>query len=518
MSHAMRFWFRVPVRSLCAFALLSVLVLSHASLAGPASPPSCPRATGPEWLRVTSTHFHIRTSLDEDSARRAARELERLRDALRSLWGPAFDPLGHVDVILLRERELAEFTGQQVGQQVGGFHAEDANDVPLMALGVQGERFEELVDRSTLAHELAHHLTRFLFRRDSRWVSEGLAAFLETVRMGEGPAGTVLGYPHPGHLKHLRAHGCLPVEELWRWDERPALEDPGLHDFYASSWLWVHYLFGMHRERLTRFEQALYDAREPHQAWEEAFGDAGDLEKGLQEYVRGNVYQATSFAAPPEPPPARVEKLPHAEVHAVRAQLWLRSPGGMAWEERLRRARPEVQQALSEDVTNVAAVVLRSGMARDEAERLALARALVKARPDAGEGWSLLGRALQATKAPLPEQEEAFRKAVALLPDSASAQGDLARHYIFRGLPEKALEPATRTWLLAPSSALSLEVYAISALQLGYCTDGLRTLRQTLSVVSAKASTRPELLRSLGDRLTRYEHACDEAKRSTPAK
>ncbi|HEX8822599.1 MAG TPA: DUF1570 domain-containing protein [Archangium sp.] len=510
----MRLLSRPPLRHLAAFALLGALVLSRASLAGPAAPPACPLAKGAPWHRATSTHFHIRTSLDEDSARRAARELERLRDALRSMWGPAFDPPGRVDVLLLRGRELAEFTEQHVG----GFLAEDENDVPLLVMGVRGERFEELGDRPTLAHELAHYLTRFVLLRDSRWVTEGLATFLETVRLGEGPAGTVLGHPHPDHLKYLRAHGVLTLETLWRWDERPELEDPRLRDLYASSWLWVHYLFGMHLERLTRFEQALYEAREPRRAWEEAFGDAGDLEKGLQEYVRANVYHATSFAAPPEPLPARVEELPHAEVHAVRAQLWLRSPGSPGWEERLRRARPEVRRALSEDATNVTAVVLRSGMAADEEERLALARALVRARPDAGEGWSLLGRSLRATKAPLPEQEAAFLKAAALLPDSTATQGDLARHYILRGLPEDALEPAIRAWKLAPYSAFSLEVYAMSALQLGSCTHGLRSLRRTLDVVRAKRGTPPEVLGALGDRLTRYERACDQAGRSPPAK
>src|SRR5262249_36413084 len=162
------------------------------------------------------------------------------------------------------------------------------------------------------------------------------------------------------------AHGCLPLEALWRWDERPKLEDPGLHDLYASSWLWMHYLFGRHHERLTRFEKALYDAKEPHQAWKEAFGDLKEqeLEEGLQEYVPGNVYQASSFAAPPEPPPARVEALPSADVPAAWAWLWLYAPGERPWEERLRRARPEVQRALSEDATSVAAVVLRAGMAR----------------------------------------------------------------------------------------------------------------------------------------------------------
>jgi hypothetical protein len=255
----MRLLSRPPLRHLAAFALLGALVLSRASLAGPAAPPACPLAKGAPWHRATSTHFHIRTSLDEDSARRAARELERLRDALRSMWGPAFDPPGRVDVLLLRGRELAEFTEQHVG----GFLAEDENDVPLLVMGVRGERFEELGDRPTLAHELAHYLTRFVLLRDSRWVTEGLATFLETVRLGEGPAGTVLGHPHPDHLKYLRAHGVLTLETLWRWDERPELEDPRLRDLYASSWLWVHYLFGMHLERLTRFEQALYEAREP---------------------------------------------------------------------------------------------------------------------------------------------------------------------------------------------------------------------------------------------------------------
>ncbi|MFL5351797.1 hypothetical protein [Archangium sp.] len=58
----------------------------------------------------------------------------------------------------------------------------------------------------------------------------------------------------------------------------------------------------------------------------------------------------------------------------------------------------------------------------------------------------------------------------------------------------------------------------MAALRLGHCDDGLRTLRHALSVAGARASTQPEVLRVLGDRLARYERTCEEFGRTPPAK
>ncbi len=498
----------LPARHPLLLMLLSLILAAPVAAAG-ARRDTCPLSGRPPWHQVNSAHFVVRTSLDAEAARSATLNLERFLAALLPVWGPNFKFEGRLEVLLLRDSELAEF----VQGNVGGFLASGYDDAALMVVALGPEEVTgSALTLPSMTHELAHALIQRVFPNSPRWFSEGFATYLETIQVSADNREGVVGYPKLEHLKYLKAHGVLDMEAMWRWDEEFALHDPvKLQHQYASAWMWVHYLVARHLEPLGRFQLALSRLEDPRQAWEAAFGKGAELEEGLKAHGSARRYDATSYTLGQVPTQLEVQVLPHPEVHVARARLWSKAPSStLSWEERLKRLGPEVRQAMREDATNAEVVRLHSGLLDDPQEELKLARALVEARPGTAQAWTLLGRALRRTQAPLPEQEKAFVRALELMPESTSTLYDVARHYRDRGLPDKALEPAIRAVELAPDSAAMRSVLAAVLLDRGQCEQGLLHLRRTLALARDRPDAQ-DFMAALSNSLARYEEACRKA-------
>lgn len=496
-------------------ALLSLTLAAPEASAAAAKRDSCPLSGRPPWHQVKSAHFVVRTSLSAEEARSATLNLERFLAALLPIWGPKFKLEGPLEVLLLRDSELAEF----VQGDVGGFLARGYDDARLMVVALEPTEITgSPVSHPSMTHELAHYLIQRVYPLAPRWYSEGFATYLETIQVSADNREGVLGYLKQDHLKHVRAHGVLDMEAMWRWDEELALDDPvKLRDQYASAWMWVHYLLARHPKPLGQFQLALSHLEDPRQAFEAAFGGQLELEEGLQAHAVASRYDATSYALGEVATQLEVEVLPHPEVHVARARLWSKAPNNtLSEEERQRRLRPELRQAMREDAANVEVVRLHLGLLDSPQEELKLARALVEARPGAAQAWTLLGRALRHTQAPLPEQERAFARALELMPESTSTLYDMARCYREQGLPDKALEPAIRAVELAPDSAAMRSVLAGVLLDRGQCEQGLLHLRRTIALARDRSDA-ADFMPALSGELARYEAACRKAMEADKA-
>jgi len=84
----------------------------------------------------------------------------------------------------------------------------------------------------------------------------------------------------------------------------------------------------------------------------------------------------------------------------------------------------------------------------------------VAARPDDWRAWLLLGNALGERSK--DEKEAAYRKAVALNPDSAWAHNDLAHLLATHGRAKEALPIANRALDLGPADPSSIHTLAMS--------------------------------------------------------
>src|SRR5216683_4964795 len=115
-----------------------------------------------------------------------------------------------------------------------------------------------------------------------------------------------------------------------------------------------------------------------------------------------------------------------------------------------------VDEALREDPAQPEAIVARARA--DKSSPLPLLRKSVAARPGDWRAWLLLGTALGDGSG--EEKEAAYRKAVALNPDSASAHETLARYLLSRGRAKEALPMANRALDLVPADENSVDTLA----------------------------------------------------------
>ncbi|WP_240359197.1 DUF1570 domain-containing protein [Pyxidicoccus trucidator] len=460
----------------------------------------CPQEGGRPWSEVQSTHFRIQTNLSPEAATTTALELEKHRRALLLSWGADFDPPGTVEVILLRNlNELSEFTQGHAA----GF-AGTTERGPLLVMGGNGYVLEDSPDLRLQTHELAHYLSNFVLLRQPRWVAEGLAQYLETIHIKPSTNEVVLGRVNGWNLGYVKAHGWLDIDELWAWDQRGLLSQSEQQRHYASSWLWVHYLYNVHTERMEDFQTRLANAEDPKKAWEASFRGVQDLAGELRTYVtsgRGSVF---TLPLPPVPTKVDVRPMEAADVHAVRAMLYLRAPGELKREQRLEHAKREVAQGLKEGPNNVNATILATQLDK-EAVSLDAVRAVVKANPDNGRAWDLLADQL-GPKGEVKEAEEARKRAAELLPHDANILNSLAWHYVQVHEPAKGLAAAQKAVALAPGDSAILDTHAALLFQLDRCPEALGLQRRAMDMLHEKASDSMRTV--LKERLQSYQAKC----------
>ncbi|NOK37732.1 hypothetical protein D7W79_31115 [Corallococcus exercitus] len=470
----------------------------------------CPAEGGRPWREVRSSHFRVRTNLEEPAAARSAVELEEFRRALLLAWGAGFDPPGTVDVILLSNpRDLEEFTDGRYA----GFAGQTPDGPRMVMTGGGGYLLADTTgDKETQAHELAHYLSAFALPRQPRWVSEGLASYLQTVTIRPSDRNVVLGRASPALLQYVRAHGWLTLEELWQWDGKTQQSTAELQRHYASSWLWVHYLINAYGNRFSAFQDRLSRGEEPRRAFTAAFQGETAYQAALADYVQLGRYAISTQPLPPVPTQTQTRGLEPADVHVIRALLFTQAPGDVPLEERQRKADLELAQALKEDPTHVETHRLRAETL-DKAERLKLARLLVEKHPEDGRAWDLLATALEAEGDLSATQEQARQRAAELMPDSPSAQNGLAWYYVNVQQPQKGLAPAQRAVRLMPGNAGILNTQAALFFLSGRCPEAVSMGRRALDMLHEGVSdaTRQEFKRIV----TVFETKCVPAASAT---
>ncbi len=490
--------------------LLAVLFFG-VGCAGLRTRATCPAEGGMPWREVKSAHFRVQTNLDAEAATQTALELEKFRRALLLAWDSEFDPPGEVEAIVLRNAgELEEFADSRIAAFAGV-----TESGPLLVMSGHGYLVSEASgDQRIQAHELAHYLSWYVLLRQPRWLSEGLATYLETIHFKGGSAEVVLGRPHRWNLGYVREHGWLTLEELWGWKQIDTFSQAQMQQHYASAWLWVHYLMNEHAERFADFQGRLARAEEPRQAFEAAFRGVQDLAGGLRTYVDTGRYAVLTIPLPEVSSKVELRDLDGAEIHAIRARLRLMTPGTATAEQRKQQATQELAQALREDPMNVSAAELHSELAAEPSQRLEVARGLVQAKPDDGRAWGLLARAIGMSGGSGEEQEKALVRAAELLPNRADALNSLAWFYAGTGRPDKAMAPSSRAVQLAPGDAAVLDTHASVLFQLGRCAEAVKVQRRAVDVLHEQASE--SFRRSIQGSLDRYEQSCRQATPRQP--
>lgn len=511
-------------RGFAAVILLAILVSSTGCL-GPRFA-RCPGQGGSAWNEVESDHFTLQTDLPMEEAYKAASYLEQTRAALLAAAWPAITQrqMARVTVYVFADRGDFE---NLFPRRIAGLFSLQGNEPFIVLHGRPDsweERFSGLSDASssTLKHELTHHLSSYVLLRRPHWVSEGLAQFLETLRLSKDGRTAVMGTPHIDAAVYMKkvldlsGRGLLrdrdwSMRNVLTWDDRPsdAYADWELATQYSGSWLLVHWLYNTRSEDFAKYQVRLAQGKDPSRSEAELLPELSSpkLETMLLDYLKSGSYRELTVQVPPVANGFSERPLDDAEVHVLRAKLAL-TASSMAKEgakARLELALAELEEALRLEPGGLLALEMKMGDVPRE-QRLSLAREAVAAHPLEGRAWLLLANALgERTPAEAAERESAFKKVLELTPRDASAANGLAWMYVLQKRYEAALPLATQASELAPWNAAILDTYAMAAAGLGRCPEAILAEQRALDMLQEHPNERLE--KEFRARLARFTPA-----------
>lgn len=465
---------------------------------GCATVPACPAKGGPTWRELTSDHFVVRTDIDEADALVVLRRLEDARAAMLAVvWPRAPELPGRIEGFALASRgEVAAY----LGTQFAAVHIRSPPFPPMMLLFGPAD---SAVDAN---HELAHALSLQLMPLQPPWLAEGLADYLSTVHRDEEQEGrVVIGDAVVNRYQYFQRFGPCSLHTLLGPVPETTFEQG---QFYATSWMLVHYLFNVRPIQLERFVKRLQALEPATKTFAAEFPDLakGGLEAVLRDYAFSGKYTARTRAVAPWSGEHQTRVLPDADVHASRAILASSIHSGSEWRT---AARSDVAEALQDPRPPIEAFVLPflssqlapPGLARDE-----LVRRAVVARPESWMSWWMA-----ATVAPSgsPERRGALLRARDLNPYAIEVlllqAFELARAQRWR-------ETLHITNDLLPDGALDHDVWLLhlqALLHLGYCPEAQLWGTALEGYLNAKEAALAATIRA--------QQACGPAVTAAPA-
>ena len=463
----------------------------------------CPARGGPAWRDVGSDHFVLRTDLDLEDATLLLARLERLRAAVTSaLFDQAPASRTGVEVVAFRT-EAAYRAFAPPG--VDAYYLRSAGGPPRIVVAGRLDSRQ----RAMLAHELTHHYLSLVFVRQPRWFSEGLATLMEPVGDETGGGAMTVGQAPPTRVSRLRnALSRVPTRDLLTWEGGSTQHHSAL-DYYASSWLLVHFLAFRTPERFTELQRRLVRGESPDAAWRGAFPEWSPsqpralegLDRALEAYLAGEAQTRVRQVPEAWRGKPQVRLIPAPEVHAIRLGLW-----GLGPDKGREALRAEVDEALAEDPDHPLA--LQHLAVLTGAPPLPLARRAVATHPDDPRAWTFLAGALKGEPFDA-ERLAAYRKAAELAEGNAAALHNLAVELLAQGQSGQALPVAREAVRLAPWSPPLLDGYAAVLIDLGQCAPAIEVQERALEVFPERSSEAAR--QALKDRLVTYRAQCRQA-------
>ncbi|MFO0595565.1 MAG: DUF1570 domain-containing protein [Myxococcaceae bacterium] len=414
-------------------------------------------AHGPSsWLELRSPHFLLRTDLDEADARASLLKLELARaTVLPTLQASELTSSPLEAVVFANPSDLATATGDDGASVVEDWRG------PLLVTTDDAAIFASNPQLERTLHELTHLLSARIFRRLPRWVSEGLAAYLETALIDPQTKTARRGRANQVRLGDVERWDLLPVESLWAWTQVEA-DKPGLEQHrIASAWFWVYWLLNEHRGQFEGFVRALARGDEPSGAWKAAFPslttEAMVTESRRFREEGKSVGQSLELAGIDAQ--FQVRLLDDAEVHVLQSRL---AAARGDWST----ASAEADAAVALTPRDGPALEQVAATRSDPAQRLAAAQKLTTEQPGRADGWLLLAMASTDGK------DVALQRALELDPTAPLVTAELASFHRARGETTAAIDLARRAFQV-PANARVLFTSADVLAASGLCGEAL---------------------------------------------
>ncbi len=429
-----------------------------------------PRPIEPDrWHELQTEHFVLRTDLSAEDARRVAVDLEETRAALLAVgWRSGNPRPGRTQVIeLADDAELQEYAVKGIE----GFVADDAFGEPIVV--VSGS--QDPKEQRFLKHELSHLITNDFLVRNPRWVTEGIACYLETLRFDRRRGVVVVGEPSGDRLQYLRYRPVASYGAVMQTGhEAETMSAEEGWAFETGAWLLVHWLVDEHGKQFDEMLAHLAKGEDPSYAFASAFGSITEatIEAGIAAWMKAGKVRISEAPAPKWQGAIAERRIARADVYAVLADLMRLSPGHVYTADRDTRKRALVDLALQEDPGNPLALNLVD--ASDAA-------AATAAHPDDWRAWLLYASRHRLDL-------EATRKAASLAPDNATVLAALGVAEGNAGKRQEALEHAARAVEIAPGRSGLLVAYAGVLADSGRCEDARSYAQRGIDVLPDGAS------------------------------
>ena len=267
-----------------------------------------------EWRRVESPNFIVYSEASESELRRQVTQLEDFDHLLRALPGTRAPPsVNKLNIYMVRGTNGLRIVSPGTSRSVGGFYAAQPSGTAAFVdtTASTGANPGDGGALQVLFHEYAHHfMLQYFPTAYPRWYIEGFAEFLAYTRI-DGP---VIEYGGIGgsRAQWLTQMEWLDFDRMMFASER--LRNEEIFQFYAQSWLTVHYLFRdpERRAALGRYLTAFGNGETSPAAFEAAFGmRPGRLQAAVQRYAGSGQIAVTritrtSAATPPAIATARL--------------------------------------------------------------------------------------------------------------------------------------------------------------------------------------------------------------------
>jgi Flp pilus assembly protein TadD len=340
-------------------------------------------------------------------------------------------------------------------------------------------------DPESVAHELAHYLSFFLFPVQPRWFTEGLAEWVQTVaarpadtavtatgshitrgaNLGSGATAGTIPYNLVSWLRYDARP--MPVRELFSWDGGETATSGARGHLW--SWVLFHWLWNQRSRPFAEYQKRLGERGDPEAAWRSAFPEfdpssaeaMAKLDSELDRYRTGGRFVFYKVQAEADMRFTE-ETISSADLHLL--MIALRQTWPADADRRRAAQRPILDEAVAEDPGNPLAQFVR--MELDKKVDVAMLRTMANARPADWRGWFALGTASDGA-----EKEAVLRKAVQLNPENALVQNNLAWLLVTSDRARDALPIANRALDLAPWDASIVDTLAEVAARLGKCAE-----------------------------------------------
>ena len=482
------------MRAVCLAVLLS-------ACAGAPRPPERSGA----FLELQSAHYLLLTDLPEALARSRVARMEDIRAALLAgSWRGEDLARERLRVIeLASPARLHEFANPGMS---AFYQPADLFGEPFLILAAEGADDSSVV----LKHELAHAQHGTFLPRSPRWLFEGLACYLETVRPDAARGAWIFGEPAQDRVDWLRQHPDVDYRRVLSMASGEVVSLGGQEGFgfQSASWLLVFHLVNDRRAQLDDYLSRLARHEEGEKAFAAAFPDldaatlAREASLYQQALTRGEArIQLREVRVAPAAAEARVRAVAPADVEAMRAQLFFLSPGLPRAQAHLASARAAAEGALRLDPSQPLALAVQLALPEAAAPSLDRIREAARRRPEDYRAQMLLAFAVGAERE--QERNAALERAARLAPDNAAVLNALAWHRLTHGRAEEALPIARKAATLAPGRAAVLDTLATALAKSSRCAEAAAVEEQALSLSAGR-----DLRQKLEARLAAMRAGC----------